>query len=111
VYLHRHDVLHGDLTAANVLLVGTRHRERNSRSFQAKVADFGLSRFMEAAQLTTATFGTVSHMPLELIAHGRLSKAVDVYSMGVLLHEVRPWLPVCRPGVTPGGLEAALLSG
>lgn len=128
LYLHRQDVLHGDLTAANVLLAGVRHRGRTSRTFQCKVADFGLSRFMEAAQLTTATVGTgalllacdeglaglltvwaleghlalpcrlsskrrppaclpspaVSHMPLELISSGKLSKAVDVFAFGTL---------------------------
>ncbi|KAL4445354.1 hypothetical protein ABPG77_011179 [Micractinium sp. CCAP 211/92] len=110
LYLHRQDVLHGDLTAANVLLTGVRHRGRTSRTFQCKVADFGLSRFMEAAQLTTATVGTVSHMPMELISSGKLSKAVDVFAFGTLCWEMymgrRAWAGRCLAQILFARTEA-----
>ena len=60
-----------------------------------QVADFGLSRVLSQEAVSTGTFGTVTHMPPELLTTGRLSKSVDVYAFGVLLWEMctgkRPW--------------------
>ena len=115
-YLHSLDVLHGDLTGGNVLLCSTgaadggpvSARARSGdpaspsstsapapRAFTAKVADFGLARVLAADAVSTGTYGTVTHMPPELLTAGRLSKAADVYAFGVLLWEMytgrRPW--------------------
>ena len=43
-YLHNMDILHGDLTAGNILLSSA--DAADARGFNAKVADFGLSRVM-----------------------------------------------------------------
>ena len=63
--------------------------------FHLQVADFGLSRVLSQEAISTGTFGTVTHMPPELLTTGRLSKSVDVYAFGVLLWEMctgkRPW--------------------
>lgn len=60
-----------------------------------QVADFGLSRVCDEAQIQTKTYGTVTHMPPELLLDGKLSKSADVYAYGVLLYELftaeRPW--------------------
>ncbi len=60
-----------------------------------QVADFGLSRVCDEAQIETKTYGTVTHMPPELLLDGNLSKSADVYAYGVLLFELftaeRPW--------------------
>lgn len=53
-YLHSHDVLHGDLSSNNVLLVSA----DNPRGFEAKVTDFGLSRALGGQDITTKTVGT-----------------------------------------------------
>ena len=59
------------------------------------MADFGLSRVLSQEAISTGTFGTVTHMPPELLTTGRLSKSVDVFAFGVLLWEMctgkRPW--------------------
>ena len=34
--------------------------------------------------LSTQSFGTVPYMPPELLSQGRMTKAVDVYSFGML---------------------------
>jgi serine/threonine protein kinase len=54
------------------------------------VGDFGLARVLDtsATQLQTGTFGTVTHMPLELIQQQLLTRATDVFSFGVLLWEM-----------------------
>jgi hypothetical protein len=44
-----------------------------------QVSDFGLSRIhIGEKTVATQTYGTVTHMPPELLAEGRLSKAADV---------------------------------
>ncbi|KAL0026103.1 hypothetical protein WJX79_010637 [Trebouxia sp. C0005] len=91
-HLHSMNILHGDLTSLNVLLASS---DIDNRGFIAKVADFGLSRVCDEAQIETKTYGTVTHMPPELLLDGKLSKSADVYAYGVLLYELftaeRPW--------------------
>eukprot|EP00878_Enallax_costatus_P010057 GHUV01010498.1.p1 GENE.GHUV01010498.1~~GHUV01010498.1.p1 ORF type:complete len:719 (+),score=216.73 GHUV01010498.1:179-2335(+) len=86
-YLHSKNILHGDLTGSNVLLTVT---AEGSRGWMAKVSDFGLSRLIsnEAPIIETRTYGTVTHMPPELLMDGKMSKAVDVWSFGVVLWEM-----------------------
>lgn len=86
-YLHSHNLLHGDLTSNNILLANS---DRDRRGFTAKVADFGLSRVLdlEAEHITTQTFGTVTHMPPELLMEGVMSKAADVFAFGMVLMEM-----------------------
>lgn len=90
-YLHSLDLVHGDLIGNNILLCSS---TKDARGFTVKIADFGLSRTLIKSQ-QTQTYGTVTHMPPELLAEGLMSKAVDVYAYGVLLWELfvgdRPW--------------------
>ena len=87
-YLHGRHVLHGDLNTNNVLLTTS---TADSRGFTACVADFGLSRMFkewsEAGQ-TTLTYGTVTHMPPELLHDGQLRSEGDIYAFGIMLWEL-----------------------
>eukprot|EP00891_Asterochloris_glomerata_P008882 jgi/Astpho2/8882/e_gw1.00129.64.1_t len=89
-HLHSLDILHGDLTAANILLTSSTGEltMHGTRGFTAKVADFGLSRISCATSTQTKTCGTISSMPPELMLKGIMTKATDVFSFGVLLHEM-----------------------
>lgn len=85
-YLHAHGVLHGDLTGNNVLLHAS---TKDRRMFEAMIADFGLSRPLDImSTLDTGTYGTVSHMPPELIIDGQLTTAADIFSFGVVVWEM-----------------------
>lgn len=98
-YCHGQDILHGDLTGNNVLLVSSNRDPRGfvvkvggvggdgfvvmdmcwtAHTFPTQVTDFGLSRIVQESVIKTETFGTATHMPPELLTKGLCSKAVDV---------------------------------
>ena len=83
-YLHSQGIVHGDLTAANVLLKST------SQRCLAKVSNFSLG-----ALLGTQTFGNKNYpikdiLPPEVIAQPKmeLSKPADVFAYGCLIIHV-----------------------
>ncbi|KAI8472537.1 MAG: kinase-like domain-containing protein [Monoraphidium minutum] len=104
-YLHSLDVIHGDLSPFNVLLASTGAGDGGAaRGFSAKLSDFGLSRSMDHhSKIQTATYGTITHMAPEVLEHGMVSKAADVYSFGVLLWQMcagnRPWAGMSHAAV------------
>ena len=78
-HLHRHEVLHRDLSSNNVLLIGTR---------RAKVTDFGMAKLLGSDPHLTPTYcpGTNSYMsPEALTDPPEYSEKLDVFSCGVLL--------------------------
>ena len=92
-FLHDRGIVHSDLTGGNILLASA---EDAPHGVTTKVADFGLSREMDArSKVETRTYGTVTHMPPELLESGIISKAADGWSFGVLLwemwHGCRAW--------------------
>lgn len=54
------------------------------------MSDFGLSRVLQETKnhIKTQTFGTVTHVPPELLSKGTLSSKADVYAIGVLMWEM-----------------------
>ncbi len=98
-YLHTVGVLHGDLKGANVLLKST---ATDPRGFMCKLADFGLSRVLDVdmTHISTHTYGTISYMPPELLSQGKMTRAADVYSFGMLSksHVGKPF-PLCSKNV------------
>ena len=73
-------VLHGDLTANNILL-----KENSPGSFTSKLTDFGMSRVLnEQDNIMSTVQGTYSYMPPEVQNAGETTTKVDIYSFGVL---------------------------
>ena len=79
---------------------------QSSQAGLSQVADFGLSRFIHSSQINTKTYGTITHMPPELLMEGCLTKSGDVYAFGCLLFSMftgrLPWadcprMQVCMP--------------
>ena len=85
-HLHRHEVLHRDLSSNNVLLIGSR---------RAKVTDFGMARLLGADPRLTQTYclGTNGYMSPEALADPpNYTSKLDIFSCGVLLFQLtRIW--------------------
>ncbi|GLC42068.1 hypothetical protein PLESTB_001064600 [Pleodorina starrii] len=83
--LHSYKIIHGDISATNVMLRASRI---DKRGFVAKVADFGLSKVtLSGVTRTDDCAGQVQYLAPECLDHeARL--ASDVFAFGVLLHEM-----------------------
>ncbi|MDP1822049.1 MAG: bifunctional serine/threonine-protein kinase/formylglycine-generating enzyme family protein [Archangium sp.] len=73
---HRHEVIHADLKPENVLL---------PRDGRVRVVDFGLARLVGTE--ATAASGTPAYMAPERWNAGPPRASMDVWALGVLLHE------------------------
>eukprot|EP01089_Gocevia_fonbrunei_P022918 TRINITY_DN9452_c0_g2_i1.p1 TRINITY_DN9452_c0_g2~~TRINITY_DN9452_c0_g2_i1.p1 ORF type:complete len:171 (+),score=22.79 TRINITY_DN9452_c0_g2_i1:102-614(+) len=90
-YLHQRDIIHRDMKSMNILV---------TESYQAKVADFGLSKHLaeHSAQMSAGNFPTLAWAAPELIDTNSYSRETDVYAYGVILWEIvtgnYPWVGV-----------------
>ena len=79
LYLHSFapPIIHRDLKSRNILI---------GQAFNAKLADFGLSRPIEAATMTVA--GSNLWLAPEMIRGERYTEKADIFSFGILLSEL-----------------------
>lgn len=79
-YAHRHLVVHRDLKPENILV---------TEDGQAKLVDFGTSKFLEADAMTTSLHAvTPAYASPEQLRGEPVGVASDVFSAGVILYEL-----------------------
>lgn len=76
-YLHERQIIHRDLKPANIMLNGE----------TPLLADFGLSRMLKSTSDATRIAGTPVYMAPEALV-GKSNKSTDLWSVGVILHEM-----------------------
>ena len=80
IYCHSLGVVHRDLKPENLLL-----DSKNLEKATIKISDFGLSRFLSEAQLTTTTCGTPGYVAPEVLQREPYDHRCDYWSLGVVL--------------------------
>ena len=102
-HAHFRRVVHRDIKPSNVMV---------SRRGEVKLADFGIAKELDEADLTKTGFvvGTPSYLAPELLKGQRADLRVDLYAVGVLLFEC---LTAQKPfrGKTAQELCGAILGG
>lgn len=84
-YLHGKDILHRDIKAGNCFL---KEEAIAGCPFPlVKVGDFGFARPADSITMTQG-IGTVRYMAPEVIESGDYGVKADIYSLGVLMHEI-----------------------
>jgi serine/threonine protein kinase/tetratricopeptide (TPR) repeat protein len=89
---HREGIVHRDFKSANVMLLTAESAEGAPRSV---VTDFGLARSISPGGMATASLtgsgefvGTPTYMAPEQLEGGPISRAVDIYALGVVMYEM-----------------------
>lgn len=88
-YLHDRNVVHRDIKPENILLT--------DKHLSVKLADFGLAKIIGEESFTTTLCGTPSYVAPEILEntkHRKYTRAVDVWSLGVVLY-------ICLCGFPP----------
>jgi hypothetical protein len=77
--IHLAGLVHRDLKPENLL------RRSDGR---LAVSDFGLTRPLDQSTVTSRLAGTPGYLAPETLLHARTSQASDVWSLGIVLHEI-----------------------
>lgn len=80
--LHRLSFIHRDLKPQNILL------SEDTEDAVLKIADFGFARVLDASDMAATVCGSPLYMAPEILRHERYDGKADLWSLGVILHEL-----------------------
>lgn len=94
-YLHTNHVVHRDLKPENVVL-----QEKDGKTVY-KIIDLGYAKEFDQSSLCSSFVGTMQYLAPELFDKKPYTRAVDLWSLGILSYEVivgqRPFSPAASP--------------
>lgn len=79
-YLHENGIAHRDLKPENLLL------KSKDNDYDVKIADFGLSSFMDSHKLMQTACGTPAYVAPEVLQSKGYGTVVDMWSVGVITY-------------------------
>lgn len=95
LYLHTNHVVHRDLKPENVVL-----QEKDGRVVY-KIIDLGYAKEFDQSSLCNSFVGTLQYLAPELFERKPYTRAVDLWSLGIIAYEVivgqRPFSPNASP--------------
>jgi serine/threonine-protein kinase len=83
--IHSQNIVHRDLKPGNIMLIN-----QNGNPDFVKLLDFGLAKIQEQTRLTRTgiIIGTINYVAPEQINGSEYRTPTDIYSLGVLFHEI-----------------------
>lgn len=118
-YLHSKDIVHRDLKPENILLSitpGVRQSpwDEGESNVVVKIADFGLAKFIGKFQFTNTLCGTPAYVAPEVLVNSqerKYNRAVDMWSVGVLLYVCLCGFPPFSEELGPPTMRQQILEG
>lgn len=80
--LHRHNIVHRDLTPGNILL------QHSADGLRVLIADLGVAKSLVDQQTSTLTAGTPAFMAYEQATSAPLDQRVDIYSLAAVTYAI-----------------------
>ena len=86
-YAHRHNIIHRDVKPGNLMITGG---PVGGGEMTCKLTDFGIARAAEQTRITQvgSVVGTAAYLAPEQAMGQRVTGATDLYSLGVVGHEM-----------------------
>jgi len=79
-YIHSYGIAHRDLKPENILMTDS------SEEADIRLLDFGLSKIIGPSQNCNEPYGTLSYVAPEVLLEQPYSKAVDLWSIGIITY-------------------------